>query len=165
MFKKQISLLFLCILMAGSLKAQTESLDATPQVVDIFSLLQEDSHGAAIHLYQNPSLHVLVDKNSRLNEKSGLMGYRIQIYSGSGTQARDKANEVGLTFMENFPEFDPGLIYTDYQAPYFKVRIGDYRNKNEAFEFYNDLKKKYPGAYIVKSVINFPKLETPETNF
>ena len=53
---------------------------------------------------------------------------------------------------------DSNLIYFSYQAPYFKVLVGDYRNKNEAFEMYHKIKSTFPGLYIVKSRIKFPKL-------
>jgi len=158
MLKKQISLLLLLIIAALKISAQSTIVNSEQETDDIFSLIQDDSFGGNIEFYQNPALHILIDKNTRLNEKNGLTGYRIQIFSGSGNAARENANKASRKFKSYFPKFNSALIYFDYQAPYFKVRVGDFRNKNEAFEYYHMINKKFPGSYIVKSRINFPKL-------
>ncbi|MDA3890248.1 MAG: hypothetical protein PF517_01140 [Salinivirgaceae bacterium] len=163
MIRKYLGLIILLSFLYLSSKAQEENTDSTPQLQDVFSLLQDNSYGGEMNLYQNPSLHVLIDKSTRLNEKDGLIGFRIQIYSGSGgEQAKINQEHIMVEFIEAFPQFDPSTVYKDYQAPYFKVRVGDFRNKNEAFEFYNDVKDEFPGSYIVKSRINFPILEGSE---
>lgn len=162
MLKKLIGVLFLVAGSFISIHAQNYSSDSIPVLQDIFSLLQDDSYGGTMNFYQNPSLHVLVDKNTRIHEKNGMDGYRIQIYSGSGISARIAASDVGEKFKEYFPDFDGDLIHYDYRAPYFKVSVGDFRSKNEAYEYYHTIMKKFPGSYIVKSKINFPKLELSE---
>jgi len=159
MLKKLICLLFLIGNLLFDSFAQPVSAD---QDANIFTSIQDNSYGGKMTIYQNPSLQVLVEKSIRMNEKDGINGYRIQIYSGTGSAAREKASNVKREFLENFPEIDQEVIYTDYLEPYFKVKVGDFRNRNEAFELYNNVKKKFPGSYIVKSKINFPKLELPE---
>jgi hypothetical protein len=126
---------------------------------DIFSVLQDNSQGGNIQLFQDPELHVLVDKNIRINKKQGIEGYRIQLFSSSGQDARDKANQMQQRFLELYPEFDYNQVYTEYTAPYFKLRVGDFRNKNEAYELYHLVRLKFPSSYIVKTRINYPKLE------
>jgi hypothetical protein len=162
MLKNQLSLLFLLGLFNALVSAQELSDNSQPPLDDIFSTIQDNSQGGTINLYQNPSINVLIDKSIRISEKEGLSGYRIQIFSGTGTPARDKAFGIKKEFLEVFPEINENLIYIDYQSPYFKVSIGDYRNRNEAFEYYHSIKKKFPGSYIVKSKINFPELELAE---
>lgn len=142
--------------------AQQVVPDSTVVVHDIFSEINDDSEGGKIQIYQDPILHVLIDKNTRINKKEGLWGYRIQIFSGSGQNARDKSFAIQTEFVEQFPDFDKGLIYNIYQAPFFKLRLGDYRSKNEAVEFYHQLKEFFPNSYIVKSKINFPKLDSEQ---
>ncbi len=162
MLYKIIYSIVLSGLIYSGLLAQEATNDSISGSPNIFTALQDNSSGGRMVLDQSPELHVLIDKSIRINEKSGLEGYRIQIYTGSGVKARDEAAAVCQEFMAYFPEIDPGQIYKNYQAPYFKVRIGDYRNKNEAFEKYHAIKKRFPSSYIVKSSINFPKLESPE---
>lgn len=161
MQKKIIIAGLLLTLTVGITQAQTPppTVDTLNLFNDIFSKLQDKSSGGTIDLYQDPALHVLVQKNTRINKKEGIDGYRIQIFSSSGQEAREKALEIREKFLEMFPDFDPSLVYVEYVAPYFKLRVGDYRNKNEAYEFYHKLRKPFPSSYIVKSKINFPKLE------
>lgn len=158
MFVNKISLFLILALAVCNISAQDNDIALAPD--DIFYSIQDDTYGGTISLYQDPLLHVLVDKYARINEKQGLKGYRIQIYSGSGVSARAEANSARYRLLNLFPEFDPSLIYFDYHAPYFKVVIGDYRNKNEAFEVYHDIKRKFSGSYIVKTRIRFPKLSS-----
>ncbi len=148
--------LFLSALFAS---AQINTADSVNITDDIFFALQNNTYGGNINVSQEPSLHVLIERNIRINKKKGLSGYRIQIFSGSGNNAREQANKVAQEFKHYFPDFDPDLIYFNYRAPYFKVRVGDFRNRNEAFELYKKINRKFPSSYIVKSRIKFPKLK------
>ncbi|MBI9067637.1 MAG: SPOR domain-containing protein [Salinivirgaceae bacterium] len=138
---------------------QINENDSGHVIHDIFTEINDNSYGGVIEIYQDPSLHVLIDRSERINKKEGLSGYRIQMFSGSGQDAREEARELSIKFIELFPDFDARLMYPEYNAPFFKLRLGDYRTKNEAMEFYHQLKKQFPNSYIVKSKINFPKLE------
>lgn len=74
-------------------------------------------------------------------------GYRIQIYSGPD---REKAKAVKIDFMKRFPSV---RSYITYSAPYYRIRIGDFRSRQEANEFYRYLGKSYT-VMIVPSLIN-----------
>lgn len=142
------------LIIVGGLKAQEADIVAN----DIFSLIQNnDSEQGKIIIYQNASLNVLVDKNKRIN-KNNLKGFRIQIYRGSGHDAREQANLASQRLLNKFPDFNPKQIYPIYETPHFKLRIGDYRTRNEAFEVLFEVKKYFRDAYIVNSKINFPEL-------
>ena len=64
-------------------------------------------------------------KEQNMNNQS-MPGYRIQIYFGS---IRQKAAEVKIDFTGKFPDVPS---YLTYQQPNFKVRVGDFRSRNEA---------------------------------
>ncbi|MCK9205671.1 MAG: SPOR domain-containing protein [Salinivirgaceae bacterium] len=155
---KILYVVFACLSIGTTLFGQSKQEDSLNISEDIFLQLQAKSTGGKIEITQDPSLNVLVDKSIRMNEKEGLNGFRIQIYSGSDQNAREKLNQLIEEFQTSFPDFDASLIYTEYQAPYFKLRVGDYRNKNEAYEFFHQVRKKFPNSYIVKSKIKYPKL-------
>ncbi len=141
----------------GTNELHAQSSKAIPN--DVFSIIQEEvENEGIIYLYQEASLHVLIDKYKRLN-KGSLKGYRIQLYRGLGQKAREESNLAGQQFMTQFSDFNSLQVYTIYDTPYFKLRVGDYRNKNEAFEFLYQVKKFFPNAYIVNSRINYPRLE------
>ncbi|RQO30726.1 hypothetical protein DBR32_08325 [Taibaiella sp. KBW10] len=74
-------------------------------------------------------------------------GYRIQIYSGP---ERAKAKATKIDFMKRFPSV---RSYITYAAPYYRIRIGDFKTRQEANDFYRYLGKSYT-VMIVPSLIN-----------
>lgn len=127
---------------------------------DIFKVLDSINYGGKITIYQDSSVYNTMQKQLLINKRiNGIQkGYRIQIFSSSGNQARVKAKNYKETFIKNHPEFESSEVYQIYQPPFFKLRVGDYRNKHEALIVYMKLVRYYPNCYIVKSKVNFPKL-------
>lgn len=159
MYKRLLLLLTCLTVNQYFLKAQNSENTLSD---DIFYHLNLSENGEGkIILSQSVLLNDLIVKHRQINKKLGkakIKGYRIQIYRGIGSDARNEANSVSMRFMNSFPEFSQNQIYAIYETPYFKLRIGDYRNKNEAFEHLFRIKKTFPEAYIVNSNINFPEL-------
>lgn len=156
--EKLVFIMVVALLACSETDAQT--IDSIYISDDIFAKINTADSGGSMQIYQDPALHVLMDKTNRINKKDGLEGYRIQIFSGSGQDARDHSYKIQTEFLQQFPDFDPDLIYNIYQAPFFKLRLGDFRSKNEAVEFFHLVKQKFPNSYIVKSKIKYPKLES-----
>ena len=99
----------------------------------------------------------LLMKYIRVNELKGeFTGFRLQLFSGSGTTARDEANKLRADFMARNPETPAYIIY---EAPNFKVRVGDCRTELEAVRLQRDMEYQFPGAFVVKDQIKFPQLE------
>ena len=118
---------------------------------------QVQSAEGKIYVYQDPRIDKLLQRHIANNEKKGgINGYRIQIYFGSGHDARENANESKARFLSYFPETKAHILY---QSPFYKVRIGDFRTKNEALKFYRRVQRRFPNAYIVPDIIEFPELE------
>jgi hypothetical protein len=90
--------------------------------------------------------------------EGGTAGWRIQIYNSSGREAREEANEIRTRFLNRYPDVKAYLVY---QAPYFKIRVGDFRNKQEAFIMYKSIVLHFPVSYLVQDRISFPELDTP----
>jgi hypothetical protein len=83
-------------------------------------------------------------------------GFRIQLYRKSTRTAREESNKVRADFMIEFPDIPS---YAEYEKPgYFLVRVGDFRTQLEGAKTLALIKKKYPQAYPVPCVINFPDL-------
>lgn len=80
-------------------------------------------------------------------------GYRIQIYFGS---TRNKAQEIKTTFEQQFPTINSYLIY---DAPNFKVRVGDFQTRWQALPVLEELRSSFDIAFIVKDEI--PLIKTP----
>ena len=109
---------------------------------------------------QDPRITDLLVRHSQINQRRhGSDGFRLEIYFGSESKAREKAVRVKNEFNLVFPTIPSYLLF---QTPNFKVRIGDFRNKSEALKTKAYIASKYPNAFIVKDFIRFPELY-PET--
>jgi hypothetical protein len=107
----------------------------------------------AVKVIGNPYLDSLVNRNIEENKSHQTIdGYRIQLFSGS---ERNNANALRVKFRNEFPNEQSYLIY---QQPYFKLRVGDYRNLIEAQQMHLLLQKTYGQILIVPDKINLPKL-------
>ncbi|MFO8192592.1 MAG: SPOR domain-containing protein, partial [Bacillota bacterium] len=93
----------------------------------------ESTYGAGrVEIKQDIRVDSLLSRHIRANEKiDGIDGYRIQIFRGSGRHAREEANEAKARFISEFPDIDSYLIFDP--PNYFKVRVGDYRTRHDAY--------------------------------
>ncbi len=108
-------------------------------------------------IYQDTRLETLIHRQIEFNkEQKGIPGFRIQIFFGSGRPSRDNANEAKAKFLSYFSDKE---AYIRYQTPFYKVRVGDFRTKLEALKMFKRVLRKFPNAYIVPDVINFPDLD------
>ncbi|MBD3287106.1 hypothetical protein GF359_10615 [candidate division WOR-3 bacterium] len=75
-------------------------------------------------------------------------GYRVQIFASSTNDGANKvASEARFKFTES--------VYVEYEAPYYKVRVGDYINKSDA-EILKDKARNlgYSDAWIAQTEVN-----------
>lgn len=94
----------------------------------------------------------LVEKYKKMNYSSATMdGYRVQISTDGGNNAKDISNKVLQEFKATFSDVP---AYITYQQPNFKVRCGNFRNKSEARKLQKRISYLYPSAFIVKDEIN-----------
>lgn len=122
---------------------------ATAQVANV----QSDSTApkAAAKIVFEPGIETLLEKFKKHNYASaGLEGYRVQIFTSAGNEAREKAERSLADFNAVFPDVK---AYLTYQQPNFKVRCGDFRSKSEARKLMKKISYQYPGSYIVRDVI------------
>jgi hypothetical protein len=104
-------------------------------------------------IVRNVKLDALLDTvEARQRANPVMRGYRIQVYMGSERKA---ALDVKSELQKNFPHVETYIIY---QQPYFKVRVGDFRNQAGAQELYYELLSHFQKAFIVHDEINIPKL-------
>ena len=88
----------------------------------------------------------LVEKHIDLNERvRTIPGFRIQIASLSGTASKNRAFEMKERLKASFPEVE---AYVVYDEPNFKVKVGDFRTRLEAFLFLQKIRIDYPGTII-----------------
>lgn len=92
-------------------------------------------------------------------EKKENVGYKIQVFSG---KSRWEANKLRSELISDYDNQIDASI--SYQAPNFKLRVGNFRDRLSATEYLIMLKKNYPGAFIVKDIIDIPKPKATNNN-
>jgi hypothetical protein len=87
--------------------------------------------------------------------RDGFYGYRVKIFADNSRNARDRANNLRVSFNN---QQDTVQAYVVYQEPNFEVHVGDYRTRFEAVALLNKLESKYPEAYVIRTIVKFPRL-------
>ncbi|MCU0432058.1 MAG: SPOR domain-containing protein [Bacteroidia bacterium] len=131
----RFSLLFLLLLGSFVLRAQTSP--ATDS-------LQRDVNA-------DPRLKTAVSKHAEVNANSKMKGWRVQIHYSAD---QDKAKSIKSKFLGKYAS--EAHAYITYDAPNFKVRVGDFRTQLEAYRFLKKIKAEYPEAFIVECEIEKP---------
>ena len=86
-------------------------------------------------------------------EKVGKIdGYRIQVMAFSGNNSRNRAEGERAAFKGNFPGIP---VYLTYTEPYFKLRVGNYYTRLDAYKDLKSIQQVYPNAYIVPDKISY----------
>lgn len=110
-----------------------------------------------VKVSKDSRIDVLIKKQIYINTLAirNQPGFRVQVIS---TNKRNDANEAKAKAMQLFPEY---RSYLDFQAPYFKVRIGDFKSREEATALRDKLMDQFSGGvFVVPTIINVsPELE------
>jgi hypothetical protein len=108
-------------------------------------------------IIQDSRIDVLMMKHIQINQKLNTMdGFRIQVFSDSGNNSKNKAQSVQDEIQMRFPGMG---VYLTFKSPNYKVRVGDFRTKLDAQRFLIELTADYPNAFIVADQINLPKTD------
>ncbi|MCW3787998.1 SPOR domain-containing protein [Plebeiibacterium sediminum] len=106
----------------------------------------QESEGS-LQVIQSPEISDLVGIHLDMNNRAGgIDGFRIQLYLGSNNNAKKEASEVKAKVLSLFQD---EKIYVMYEAPFWRVQVGDFRSKSESLELYRKLKKEFPSCYPV----------------
>lgn len=82
-------------------------------------------------------------------------GYRVQILSTREVALADSTmDDFRVWASENLDEESSVDVYIYFRQPYYRVRAGDFRNRDKAIEFARIAKQKYPDAWVVHDRIN-----------
>ena len=132
---KKTFLFFILSVSFASVKAQTGSLQRI--------LVDKDSRIDSL-LQKNREMNEVV----YLNTLKNMQGFRLQVIT---TNDRNKAIEVKTRLLTDFPGEKTYLIY---HAPYFKIQMGNFREREDAEQLMDRVKQVYPtGIFVVPSPI------------
>lgn len=123
--------------------------------------IQQDSTRPAIlqklHVNQDPRIDKMLNWHIEQNiKKDGIDGYRVEIFFSSQYNALEMSKNKKVEFLSKYPNYE---VHIKYDAPNFRVRIGDFRTKNEALKLHKKIERNYPMAFIVPDKIKFPLLK------
>ncbi len=123
---------------------------------DIFELIARQAlNGSVVKIKQNQNIETSMQNHIANSSQKKINGYRIRIFFDNKQDARVKSENLRQSFTESFPGVG---VYWTYDAPYFKVTVGDLRSKSDAMKMLKKLQGSYPSAFIVREHINFPPL-------
>lgn len=109
-----------------------------------------------LYLYQdnyNQAVENLQKKINKENCPELVRGYRVQVFSCSGDECKEKANKYYNQFLIAYPDL---TVYKMWQAPSIKVRAGNCRTRFEAEAIKRRIEKDFPFVFIVPDFIESP---------
>mgnify|MGYP001171826434 CR=1 FL=1 len=103
-------------------------------------------------------IDTIIAKQIKVNKfKRGVDGYRVQIHHNQ-SQSREESQKFRSQFSSDFPHLK---TYLEFKSPYYKIQVGDFADKLNAYKVQKEISLKYAGAYIVKAVIPFEEIIKP----
>jgi hypothetical protein len=108
----------------------------------------------SVVIYKDPRLDMLVKKQAQINEETSrdarrtARGFRLMIIN---TNKRDEALAAKTKVYTYFPELKAYLLY---QSPYFKLKVGNFKERKEAEDYQKQLNIYFPkGVFIMNDII------------
>ena len=132
-----------------SLNKKTLFLALACLLATTFGTVNAQSKGR-VRITGDVAVSEMVDLHTELNNKvKTIPGYRVQIASFSGVHSKTNAFNLRERFMIDYPEVQ---AYVVFDEPNFKVKVGDFRTRLEAYAFMQEINEFYKG-YIIKDNI------------
>ena len=117
-----------------------------------FRSYAQDTSSVVVH--KDPRIDLLIKKESDINlaykraNARTAKGYRLMVLN---TAKRDEAINAKTRIYTYFPELKAYLIY---QSPYFKLKAGNFRTRDEAEKYQKELSIYFPkGVFIMNDTI------------
>jgi hypothetical protein len=124
-----------------------------------------DTMAGGIVVVKDYRYNLLSNKKTEINKKANLArtpvkGFRLQIMN---TTSRSEVLEAKAKMLSLYPEHK---LYLSYQAPYFKLRMGNFKEQAEAATFKKEINDLFPkGITVIPSQIeNKPEKEETTPN-
>jgi hypothetical protein len=120
-----------------------------------FTQVQRDTLANGIIIVKDSRYNLLSSKKAEINKKATIArtpvkGFRLQIMN---TTDRTEVLDAKAKMLSLYPE---QKLYLSYQAPYFKLRMGNFKEYAEAAAFKKEINELFPkGITIIPSNIEF----------
>ncbi len=119
---------------------------------------------AAVIVHKDPRVDILVKKQASINtavkkaSARSMRGYRLMVVN---TNKRNEAIDAKTKIYTYFPELK---AYLSYQSPYFKLKAGNFKTRDEAEKYRKMMTTMFPkGVFIINDIIEIkPEKEIEE---
>src|ERR1700716_3720738 len=126
------------MLMANSIGPKSIKIEQMKKILmaimvcwcSLSAMAQTDSTSSIV-IHKDPRVDLLVKKQAQINEattrdaRRNIAGYRLQVIN---TSDRNAAISAKTKIYQLYPELKAYLLY---QAPYFRLRVGNFKDKEE----------------------------------
>lgn len=126
--------------------ATADTVAAAPAFVphNVFETLAgaDPLTGAVVRVHQDTLIDRLFMDRQLVDNNVAISGFRVQVYSSNWQQtAKAEAFRIKDMVKEKFPEKG---VYESYSSPFWKVRVGDFRTREEAQGLLTELMQAFP---------------------
>ena len=111
-------------------------------------------YSSTVTVHKDPRIEMLIKKQSSINVSSvksygyKTRGYRLMVMN---TNKRDEAIDAKTKVYTYFPELKAYLIY---QAPFFRLKAGNFLTKAEAERYQKQLTAIFPkGVFVINDTV------------
>jgi hypothetical protein len=114
--------------------------------ISFLLFLSEKSSGqvAKVSISQDPKFEQLLNEKRKINSSITINDrYKIQIFNGDSENSKKNLTD----FKRENKNMDATIVFS---TPQYKVWVGNFKTRIEAEKTLNDLKKKYPNAFLIK---------------
>lgn len=123
------------------------------------AVIAQTSDTTSVVVHKDPRIDILMKKQADINaavkraNARTAKGYRLLVIN---TNKRDEAIAAKTKIYTYFPELKAYLVY---QSPYFKLKAGNFKTREDAQQYQKNLSLYFPkGVFIVNDIIEI----TPE---
>jgi hypothetical protein len=130
--------------------------------ISLGSLAQTDTNSIVVH--KDARLDLLVKKQIEINELTSrdarrfVPGFRILVISSND---RNKVMNAKAKLYQQYPALPSYLIY---QAPFYKLKAGNFKDRAAADDFLSELQAFFPsGVYVIRDTVEVNPDKSAET--
>ena len=110
----------------------------------VFLSQKSYSQVANVSVSQDPKFEQLLNEKRKINSSITINDrYKIQIFNGD----TESSKKTLMDFKKENKDMDATIVFS---TPLYKVWVGNFKTRIEAEKNLNDLKKKYPNAFLIK---------------
>jgi hypothetical protein len=127
------------------------------------AMAQVDS--SSVIVVKDARIDQLVRKQIAINEETtrdsrrNMPGFRIEVINSTD---RSKVFAAKVKIYQEFPDLKPYLLY---QAPNYKLRVGNFKTEEEAQDYQKQLSGLFPsGLYIIRDIIEVKLSDVPQAD-